>query len=83
MLINHNDSNSCSITIKTSSINGRQNESEIDIFVQRIVDLAHETLSASTIEVQSQKVRQIRSTAEGNTPTTPTMSKGEESNLNA
>ena len=65
MVISHSDSNSCNITIRTSSINGRQNESEIDIFVQRVIDLAHETLSASTIEVTSEKARLMRSTAKG------------------
>ena len=54
------DSHDAKITVTTSSINGRQGESEIDIFAARVVELAHEMLSNSSIEVDVQKHRFVR-----------------------
>ncbi len=54
------DSNDVKITITTSSINARQGEAEIDWFAGRVVELAHETLSNSSIEVEVVKHRLVR-----------------------
>ncbi len=54
------DSNDTEITIKTGSINGRQDESEIDAFVDQVLKLANAVLSNSTIEVDIVKHRLVR-----------------------
>lgn len=54
------DSSNVKITVTTSSINGRQGEAEIDAFAARIVDLAHDMLSDSGVEVDVIKHRLVR-----------------------
>ena len=54
------DSHDAKITVTTSSINGRQGETEIDAFAARIVELAHDMLSDSRIEVDVIKHRLVR-----------------------
>ncbi len=54
------DSNDVTITVTTSSTNGRQGEAEIDAFAARIVELAHDMLSDSGIEVVILKHRLVR-----------------------
>lgn len=53
------DSNDTKITITTGSINGQQTETEIEVFVRHVTDLAHQVLSNSTIKIDIVKHRII------------------------
>jgi hypothetical protein len=53
------DSYDVTITVKTSSINGRQNGDEIERFTADVLKLAKELLSASNVEVDVVKHRLI------------------------
>lgn len=53
------DSHSVKITVTTRSINGHQNEAEIDALVEKIVKLASNSLSDSRVEVEVEKHRRL------------------------
>ena len=51
------DTNNVTITVKTSSVNAKQGEAEVDAFAARVNELAHEMLSHSRTEVHIDKHR--------------------------
>ena len=54
------DSHDAKITVTTSSVNGQQGEAEIDAFAANVLELAHEMLSNSYVEVDIIKHRLVR-----------------------
>ena len=54
------DSYDVTITIKTSSINGKENGEDIKKFTDIVLEVANKTLTHSTLEIDITKHRLIR-----------------------